>query len=195
MRITGGVYRGRKIVAPPGPVTRPTSDRAREALFNRLEHAAWSPGVSGSRVIDLFAGSGALGLEALSRGAAACVFVETDDQARAVIRDNLDALAPVGGLLGRSRILRRDATALGARTTSGVAPFDLALLDPPYGKGLGALALTSLAEGGWLEADAICALEQGADESEPTVAGFATIDARRYGAAKLHVLRWSPGAA
>jgi 16S rRNA (guanine966-N2)-methyltransferase len=195
MRITGGLCRGRPIVAPPGLAARPTSDRAREALFNRLEHAAWSPGVADMRVIDLFAGSGALGLEALSRGAAACVFVETDDRARAAIRDNLDALAPSGDLFGRTRILRRDATALGAIGTSGLARFDLALLDPPYRAGLGERALTSLAAGGWLEADACCVLEQGADEPDPTAAGYRLIDARRYGAAKLHVLRWSPGAA
>ena len=102
------------------------------------------------RVIDLFAGSGALGLEALSRGAEACVFVEADEQARAAIRDNLDALDPKGGLAGRCRILRRDAAALGDRRAAGLEAFDIAFLDPPYAKGLGDKALASLGAGGWL---------------------------------------------
>ncbi|HXQ47467.1 MAG TPA: 16S rRNA (guanine(966)-N(2))-methyltransferase RsmD [Caulobacteraceae bacterium] len=192
MRITGGAYRGRAIAAPPGLAVRPTADRARQATFNRLEHAAWSPRLAGARVIDLFAGSGALGLEALSRGAAACVFVETDETARAVIRDNLDALDPKGGLGGRCRILRRDAAALGERASAGVDAFDLAFLDPPYGKGLGGAALAALGAGGWLTPGAICVLEQGAGEADPAVAGFQAIDARRYGAAMIHVLAWSP---
>jgi 16S rRNA (guanine966-N2)-methyltransferase len=194
VRITGGLYRGRAITAPPGDATRPTADRARQAVFNMLEHAGWSPRLADSRVIDLFAGSGALGLEALSRGAAACVFVDNDEAARAAIRDNLDALDARGGLSGRSRILRRDATALGERSTAGVAPFDFAFLDPPYGQGLGARALGALGAGGWLEAGAICVLEQAAREPDPTVPGFQTLDARRYGAARIQLLRWSPGA-
>jgi 16S rRNA (guanine966-N2)-methyltransferase len=195
MRITGGAYRGRSIAAPPGPATRPTADRARQAVFNRLEHAAWSPGLAGARVIDLFAGSGALGLEALSRGAVACVFVETAEAARAAIRENLEALDPNGGLLGRSRILRRDATAPGDRSTAGFEPFVFAFLDPPYGRGLGASALAALADGGWLSPGAICVVEQGAGEPDAVVAGFQAIDARRYGAAKIQIMRWAPGSA
>jgi 16S rRNA (guanine966-N2)-methyltransferase len=193
MRITGGVYRGRSIAAPPGPATRPTADRARQAVFNMLEHAAWSPGLAASRAIDLFAGSGALGLEALSRGAASCLFVDTDEGARAAIRDNLEALDPRGGLLGRSRILRRDATSLGARSTAGVEPFDVAFLDPPYGQGYGESALAALGAGGWLTAGAICVLEQGAGEPDTEARGFTILDARRYGAARIRLLRWSPG--
>src|SRR3984957_11186286 len=113
MRIVGGAYRGRALAAPAGLATRPTSDRARQAVFNVLEHALWSPGLSGARVMDLFAGSGALGLEALSRGAAFCLFVETDAQARGAIRDNIDAVAGGGELMGRTRIHRRDAADLG----------------------------------------------------------------------------------
>ena len=192
MRITGGAFRGRAITAPPGLATRPTSDRARQAVFNVLEHARWSPGLAGARVIDLFAGSGALGLEALSRGAAGCVFVDSDERARAAVRDNLDALDPKGGLAGRSRILRRDATALGDRATAGVEAFEFAFLDPPYGKGLGQRALAALAAGGWLAAAAICVLEQGAGEPDPQAPGFTAIDARRYGAAAIHILAWSP---
>ncbi len=191
MRITGGAFRRRTVHAPAGLATRPTSDRARQATFNRLEHAAWAPDLDSARVIDLFAGSGALGIEALSRGAALCVFVETDDAARAAIRSNLEALDPAGGLMGRSRILRRDATELGARATAGLAPFELALLDPPYGAGLGERALASLAAGDWLAAGAVCVLEQGADEEDPVAPGYERIDARRYGAAKTHILRRS----
>src|SRR5476651_260933 len=134
MRIVAGLYRGRTLIAPTGRATRPTSDRARQAVFNVLEHAAWSPGLRDARVIDLFAGSGALGLEALSRGAAFCLFVETDAAARGAIRDNLDALAPDGALNGKSRIHRRDATDLGQKPSGDGAPFDLAFLDPPYGQ-------------------------------------------------------------
>lgn len=190
-----GLYRGRSLTAPAGLATRPTADRARQAVFNQLEHAAWSPGLRGARVIDLFAGSGALGLEALSRGADFCLFVETEAAARGAIRDNLEALAPDGALFGRSRIHRRDATDLGLKPAGDGAPFDLAFLDPPYAKGLGERALASLAKDGWLTAGAICVFERGADEPAPAVAGFETLDDRRYAAARVHVLRFSPGAA
>ncbi len=160
-----------------------------------LEHAAWSPGLRGARVIDLFAGSGALGLEALSRGADFCLFVEIDDAARGAIRDNIEALAPNGALFGRSRIHRRDATDLGKKPAGDGAPFDLAFLDPPYARGLGERALASLAADGWLKARAICVFERGADETAPAVDGFEALDDRRYGAARVHVLRYSPGAA
>lgn len=195
MRIVAGLYRGRSLIAPAGLATRPTADRARQAVFNVLEHAAWSPGLRGARVIDLFAGSGALGLEALSRGADFCLFVETDAAARGAIRDNLEALAPDGALFGRSRIHRRDATDLGKKPAGDGARFDLAFLDPPYASGLGERALASLAKDGWLKAGAICVFERGADEPTPTVAGFEALDDRRYGAARVHVLKYSPGAA
>jgi 16S rRNA (guanine966-N2)-methyltransferase len=195
MRIVAGLYRGRSLIAPAGLATRPTADRARQAVFNVLEHAAWSPGLRGARVIDLFAGSGALGLEALSRGADFCLFVETDAAARGAIRDNLEALAADGALFGRSRIHRRDATDLGKKPAGDGARFDLAFLDPPYASGLGERALASLAKDGWLKAGAICVFERGADEPTPTVAGFEALDDRRYGAARVHVLKYSPGAA
>src|SRR5687768_17555502 len=111
MRIVSGEFRGRALIAPAGQATRPTSDRARQAIFNILEHAPWSQGLRDLRVIDLFAGSGALGFEALSRGAAFCLFVETDEAARGAIRENVDAF----GLFGRTRVHRRDATDLGVR--------------------------------------------------------------------------------
>ena len=185
MRIVSGRFRGKAITAPPGANTRPTGDRARQAVFNVLEHAAWSPGLEGRRVIDLFAGSGALGLEALSRGAAFCLFVETDEAARGAVRDNVEAL----GLFGATRVHRRDATDLGARPASAGPAFDLAFLDPPYGKGLGERALAALAQGRWLEPGAIAVFERGADEPDPALEGFETVDARTYGAARVLFLR------
>src|SRR3954469_19223536 len=144
MRIVSGSFRGKTLAAPKGEATRPTSDRAREAIFNILEHAPWSKGVRDARVIDLFAGSGALGFEALSRGAAFCLFVETDEAARGAIRQNVDNM----GLFGITRVHRRDATDLGVRPGADGPAFDLAFLDPPYGKGLGERALERLAAGG-----------------------------------------------
>lgn len=184
MRIVGGSLRGRPIRAPDEG-TRPTSDRARQAVFNVLEHAAWSHGLEGARVLDLFAGSGALGLEALSRGVSFCLFVETGEAARGAIHDNLESL----GLVDSGRIQRRDATDLGPRPGSAGEAFTLAFLDPPYGKGLGEPALSALRKGGWLGPEAICVLEQGANEPPVEVEGFEQLDQRRYGAAKVSFLR------
>ena len=150
-----------------------------------LEHAPWSPGLADARVIDLFAGSGALGLEALSRGAAFCLFVETDPAARGVIRENAEALGAKGELFGRTRIHRRDATDLGPRPGADGLPFDIAFLDPPYAKGLGEKALAELAAGGWLAEDALVVFERGEAEQTPIMPGFETLDERRYGAAKV----------
>jgi 16S rRNA (guanine966-N2)-methyltransferase len=180
MRIVGGAYKGRAIAAPTGRDTRPTSDRAREAIFNILAHAPWSPGLTGRRVIDLFAGSGALGFEALSRGAAFALFVETDAAARGAIRETIDALA----LFGTTRIHRRDATDLGAKPAGLGMPFDLAFADPPYGKDLAAPALDGLVQGGWIADGALVVLEVGAAET-PALPGFETLDERTYGAAKV----------
>jgi len=195
VRIVSGDFRGKTLIAPAGAKTRPTSDRARQAIFNILEHAPWSEGVRGRRVIDLFAGSGALGFEALSRGASFCLFVETDEAARGAIRENVDALSPHGGLFGRTRVHRRDATSLGVRPGADGPAFDLAFLDPPYAKGLGEIALARLAEGGWLAPGALVVFERGVDEPDFEVAGFEKLDARDYGAARVHFLRWSPAPA
>lgn len=191
MRIVSGEFRGKTLAAPSGEATRPTSDRARQAIFNILEHAAWSPGPRDARVIDLFAGSGALGFEALSRGAAFCLFVETDEAARGAIRENVEAM----GLFGRTRVHRRDATQLGQRPGADGPAFDLAFLDPPYAKGLGDVALAKLAEGGWLTPGAIVIFERGAAEPAPEVAGFTALDVRDYGAARVHFLRFTAGEA
>ena len=187
MRIVAGRLKGRAIVTPDGRGTRPTSDRARESVFNILEHAPWSAGIAERRVIDLFAGSGALGLEAMSRGAAFCLFVETDANARGAIRQNIEALA----LFGDTRLHRRDATDLGARPAALTAPFDLAFLDPPYHAGLGARALANLLPGGWITHDAAIVFECAADET-PETPGFIVEDERTWGAAKVLFLRVAP---
>ena len=185
MRIVSGQYRGKAIATPPGAATRPTSDRARQAVFNILEHAAWAPQLHGARVIDLFAGSGALGLEAISRGAAFCVFVETDDAARGAIRENIDAF----GLFGQTKVHRRDAAHLGLRPASVGAPFGVAFLDPPYARGLGEKALAELIAGDWLAPGAIVLFERGRDEPDPAPEGFERLDARDYGAARVFFYR------
>jgi 16S rRNA (guanine966-N2)-methyltransferase len=188
LRIVSGEFRGKALIAPQGDATRPTSDRARQAIFNILEHAPWSAGVRDQRVIDLFAGSGALGFEALSRGASFCLFVETDEAARGAIRDNVDNL---GGLFGKTRVHRRSATDLGVRPGADGPAFDLAFLDPPYAKGLGEQALEKLAAGGWLAEGAIVVFERGSTEPAFEAPGYAALDARDYGAARVHFLRFS----
>lgn len=183
MRIIAGTHKGRNLNAPKGMGTRPTSDRTRESLFNVIAHADWAPAIEGARVIDLFAGSGALGLEAMSRGAAFCLFVETDAAARGAIRDNIEAL----GLFGATRLHRRSATDLGPKPAGVGAPFTLAFLDPPYHKGLVQPALDCLAGGGWLAEDALVVAETGADEML-MFPGWTLIDAREYGAARVSFL-------
>jgi 16S rRNA (guanine966-N2)-methyltransferase len=185
MRIVSGEFRGRALATPAGDRTRPTSDRARQAVFNILEHAACA------RVIDLFAGSGALGFEALSRGAAFCLFVETDEAARGAIRETVDAF----GLFGRTRVHRRDAANLGVRPGSDGPAFGLAFLDPPYGQGLGETALAKLTAGGWLTPGAVAVFERGVDEPAFDVPGFELLDQRDYGAARVVFLRAPSGGA
>jgi len=188
MRIVAGSLKGRSIAAPDGQGTRPTSDRARQAIFNVLEHAAWAEPLEGMRVIDLYAGSGALGFEAISRGAAFALFVETDDEARGSIRENADTY----GVMGRTRVHRRSATDLGGRPGSVGEAFDLAFLDPPYRKGLGEQTLLRLLEGKWLKAGAVVVFERGSDEPEIDTPGYERLDARDYGAARVLFLRTLP---
>ena len=191
MRIVAGSLKGRAIVTPEGQTTRPTSDRARQAIFNVLEHAPWAEGLHEARVIDLYAGSGALGFEALSRGAAFCLFVDTDDGARGAIRENMDAY----GLFGRCRVHRRSATDLGPRPGSAGEAFTLAFLDPPYANGFGEQTLARLLEGGWLAPGAIVVFERGSDEPEIDTPGYERLDARDYGAARVLFLRASEASA
>jgi 16S rRNA (guanine966-N2)-methyltransferase len=171
MRIVGGEFRGRPLAAPEGRDIRPTADRLRQTLFDILAHA-YDDAASGARVLDLFAGTGALGLEALSRGAAYALFVEEGVEARGLIRRNVEAL----GLTGRTRIFRRDATALGPAGT--VAPFGLVFADPPYSRGLGEKALASALAGGWLAPGALCVLEEDAAADVNPVTGLDRLEAR-----------------
>ncbi|MEL7490501.1 MAG: 16S rRNA (guanine(966)-N(2))-methyltransferase RsmD [Pseudomonadota bacterium] len=187
MRIVGGELRGRKIIAPKGDTSRPTTDRNRESLFNIL--ASQKPELfKGARVIDLFAGSGALGLEAISRGAAFALFVETDAAARGAIRENIDTL----GLFGRTRLHRRSATSLGARPASAGEPFDVAFLDPPYRNNFAPLALQELDKGGWLRSGATIIIEQSKDEEPPEVEKYVCSDNRLYGGSQLSFFIYQP---
>ncbi len=180
MRIVGGRLKGRTLKGPSSSATRPTSDRLRESLFNVLAHAYGDP-CAGARVLDLFAGTGALGLEALSRGAATALFVEDATEARGLIRDNAEAL----GLTGMVRLFRRDATRLGALDQG--LPYSLVFCDPPYGKGLAEAALAAALAGGWLAADALLVVEERTGAFAPP-AGFREIERRAYDESELTFL-------
>jgi 16S rRNA (guanine966-N2)-methyltransferase len=185
MRIVGGRLRGRALAAPRTQEVRPTSDRLRESLFNVLLHGYALPGPD-TRVLDLFAGTGALGLEAISRGAAHALFVESGTEGRGLIRSNIEAF----GLTGITRILRRDATDLGRAGT--IPPFDLVFCDPPYRHGLGERALVSAAQGGWLKPDALCILEEQADAGITLPPGLIELERRAIGGSQLCVLQFVP---
>ena len=184
MRIVGGRHRGRRLGAPPGEAVRPTSDRAREALFNILSHgdfaAAGSP-FFGKGVLDAFAGTGALGLEALSRGAREAAFIEDNRAALAALRRNIDMLDEDE----HAHVVRGDAT----RPPRALFRCAVAFLDPPYGSGLAATALAALDAAGWLAPGAVAVVEVAAGDDFAPPAGFATIDSRVYGAARLIFLR------
>lgn len=182
MRVIAGRFKGAALAAPKSQTVRPTSDRLRETIFNILAHAYGDP-VSDGRVLDLFAGTGALGIEALSRGARYCLFVDDSAEGRALIRRNTETL----GLMGASKIWRRDATKLGPAGT--LQPFPLAFLDPPYGKGLGEAALKSALAGGWLTPDALCVLEEAADAEVVPPEGFSLVERRDQGESALYFLQ------
>ncbi len=187
LKIVGGKHRGRSIATPEGQNTRPTSNRARESLFNILMHASWtadgtSPLIE-ARVLDAFAGSGALGLEALSRGASHATFLDNDPEAIKLIGENLRKL----GETAAAKVIRADAT----RPPPGREACDLVFLDPPYRSGLANPALTALVEAGWLRPGAIATVELSNSEDLIPPAGFEAIDERRYGAAKIAILRRS----
>ncbi len=175
MRIVGGTFRGRAIASPEHSGVRPTSDRVRESVFNILAHGIDGFEFDGVRVIDLFAGTGALGLEAISRGAAYCVFVDEGADSRALVRTNVEAF----GLTGVTRIFRRDATSMGP--AGNVAPFSLAFLDPPYDHGLGEKALVSLRDGTWLLPGAVVVWEDRAGAAMAWPDGFTERNRRTYG--------------
>ena len=185
MRIVGGKFRGLHLATPADQSTRPTSDRVREALFNILAHGVEGLELEGARVLDLFAGTGALGFEALSRGARHCQFVDESTEARGLIRTNADKL----GVIGQCKIWRRDATDLGP--CAPLPKFDLVFADPPYGKGLGEKALTSLVQGDWINACGIVVLEEVEKAVVADIAGLTLIDERSYGETKVRFYRLS----
>jgi 16S rRNA (guanine966-N2)-methyltransferase len=188
MRIVGGRLKGRSLAAPSGHATRPTADRVREAIFNILIHGIEGLTIADARVLDLFAGTGALGLEALSRGARFCQFIDDTAAARGVIRENADAL----GLIGQCKIWRRDATRLGPCAPQ--PPFDLIFADPPYGKKLGEKALASLVSGGWLAPQAVIVLEEFVSAEVALPAAITLSDRRVYGDTQILFYRFGGSA-
>ena len=184
MRIVGGEFRGRPLATPRSGAIRPTSDRTREAVFNVLAHR-FPDRLEGARVIDLFAGTGALGLEALSRGVAFCLFIEESAEGRRLVRDDIDAF----GVQGRTELFWGDATALGPAGTMGA--FGLLFADPPYGKDLASGALRSAREGGWLLPGALCVVEEAAGAPFSPGEGFEIVDERSYGETVIRFITFS----
>ncbi|WP_083220279.1 16S rRNA (guanine(966)-N(2))-methyltransferase RsmD [Hoeflea olei] len=183
MRIVGGEFRGRSLAAPKSLAIRPTTDRSRESLFNILSHA-YPEALDGTRVLDLFAGTGAVGIEALSRGCRSALFVESGVEGRGVIQKNIESF----GLQGRARLFRRDATKLGASGTMG--RFELVFADPPYGRGLGEKALAAAAQGGWLAPGALVVLEEEAAAKPDPGAPFALLETRSFGDTVMRIFRY-----
>lgn len=190
MRITGGQFRGRTLAAPPDARVRPTSDKVRQAIFNILAHNDFGTGFSlaGARVAELFAGTGALGIEALSHGGRFCLFVDDSAESRALIRTNVEALQ----LTGVTKIWRRDATQLGPVPAGSGGPFDLVFLDPPYRKALVPAAMASLVEGKWLALGALLVAETAEDEPPPSSSDFRMLDNRVYGDTRVSFWQQTP---
>jgi len=191
MRIVSGRFKGRTLLSPQGLATRPTSDRARQAIFNILEHANWRPFIlpENAYVLDIFAGTGAFGLEALSRGAEESVFIENDAAALAACRGNIDSFK----VSAETKVLRIDATRLPPRPAN-LAPRTLVFLDPPYGKNMGNLALRQLGDKNWLAPGAVCVQEMSKKAPEPVPDGFTLTDTRTYGIAEVRFLIYAPEA-
>ena len=178
MRVVAGRLKGRVIHAPASRAIRPTSERLRESIFDILAHRHGGA-LEGARVVDLFAGSGALGIEALSRGAEFALFVDNGAEARALLRANVEAFA-LGGV---TRIWRADATRLG-KAPAG-PPFTLAFLDPPYDKGLAAPTLAALCAGGWFAEGALVVVEEAAKAGIAAPPGLTLVDERVYGETRI----------
>ena len=185
MRVVGGRLKGRNLASPSSRDIRPTADRLRESVFNILVHAYDDP-IRDARVLDLFAGTGALGIEAISRGATFALLIDDGAEARALIRQNVDAL----GLGQVTRVFRRDATKLGA--AHPVEPFGLVFLDPPYRKGLAELALASLRDGGWLLRDALVVVEEAKAAGFSVPLNFEELERRLYDDTEFSFLRYAP---
>jgi 16S rRNA (guanine966-N2)-methyltransferase len=190
VKISGGLFRGRTLFEPKDNRVRPTSDKVRQAIFNILAHNDFATGFGfeGANVIDIFAGTGALGIEALSRGASFCLFVDVSAESRALIRENVEAL----NLTGATKIWRRDGTEMGPLGTGAGGPFDLAFLDAPYRQGLTERAMASLVRGGWLVQNALVVAETAADEMLSASPDFKLFDRRRYGETAVHTFGISP---
>src|ERR671936_1407171 len=184
MRVVGGRLKGRSLASPASREIRPTADRLRESVFNILTHAYDNP-IEGARVLDLFAGTGALGIEAVSRGAAFALFVDNGAEARALLRNNVEALA-LGGV---TKVYRRDATDLGP--AHPVEPFSLVFLDPPYGKGFAEQALAALRDGGWLTPGALLVVEEAKSAAFAVPEGFDELERRAYDDTEFVFLRAS----
>jgi 16S rRNA (guanine966-N2)-methyltransferase len=185
MRIVGGTLRGRPLRSPDHEGLRPTSDKVRESLFNILAHAIPGFELEGAKVMDLFAGTGALGLEALSRGASYCLFVENSAQSRALVQHHVTEF----GLGGITRLFRRDATDLGPAGPRD--RYDLVFLDPPYGKGLGERALAAARDGGWLGVGTVIVLEEAVASQISLPDGFEECDRRTYGATQIVIAKYT----
>lgn len=182
MRVVAGKFRGRSIKGPKSDAIRPTADRLRESLFNILVHAYGNP-ILDARVLDLFAGTGALGIEAISRGARFVCFVDDSAEGRAILRENMDAFA-LGGV---AKIFRRDATKLGQAHPN--EPFDFVFCDPPYRKGLAEKALSSARDGGWLVPGAIVVVEEAVDAKFAAPEGFEELERRAYDDTEFVIMR------
>jgi len=182
MRVVGGRLKGRSIASPTTQAIRPTADRLRESLFNILIHAYENP-IEDARVLDLFAGTGALGIEAVSRGAKFTLFVDNGSEARALLRNNVEAL----GLGGVTKVYRRDASDLGP--AHPVEPFSLVFLDPPYRMKLAEKALASLRDGGWLTPGALLVVEEAKNAEFAVPEGFEELERRAYDDTEFTFLR------
>jgi 16S rRNA (guanine966-N2)-methyltransferase len=185
LRIVGGEFRGRSLATPKSNAIRPTIDRTRESLFNIIGHV-YADAIDGGRVIDLFAGTGAVGLEALSRGCKQALFVENSVEGRGLLWENIDSF----GLHGRARILRRDATDLGS--IGNIEPFNFLFADPPYAQGLGEKAFRAAHSGGWLAPGALAILEERADVAVMVDPVFKPLESRLFGDTRVEFFRYQP---
>jgi 16S rRNA (guanine966-N2)-methyltransferase len=184
MRVIGGRLRGRNIAGPSTQAIRPTQDRLRESLFNILMHAYENPMLD-ARVLDLYAGTGALGIEAVSRGAKFTLFVDNGSEARALLRDNVESL----GLGGVTKVYRRDASDPGP--AHPVEPFALVFIDPPYRMKLAEKSLAALRDGGWLVPDALVVVEEAKDAGFAAPEGYEELERRAYDETEFTFLRFT----